>query len=116
MSNLPDPQRGEVWFANFDPPHPLEQAGARPCLILSHTSYNKGRAGRVIIVPFTKNPRQPFAVSVLPPEGGLKLASYLLCDQIRAINKDRLSYLLGCVSAQTLLAVEQLVKDLLDFS
>ncbi len=20
MPNLPDPQRGEVWFANFDPP------------------------------------------------------------------------------------------------
>lgn len=21
MANLPNPQRGEVWFANLDPPH-----------------------------------------------------------------------------------------------
>ena len=109
------PLRGEVWFVNLDPPHQLEQAGARPCLILSHSDYNKGRAGRVIIIPFTKNSRQPFTVAVKPPEGGLKMESYLLCDQLRAINKDRLSHKLGNVSAQTLQAVEQLVKDLLDF-
>ena len=115
MPNLLSPLRGEVWFANLDPAHQLEQARARPCLILSHTDYNKGRSGRVIIVPFTKNSRQPFTVSVTPPEGGLKLESYLLCDQLRAINKDRLSHKLGSVSAQTMKAVEQIVKDLLDF-
>jgi mRNA interferase MazF len=111
----PSPLRGEVWFADLDPPHQLEQAGAPPCLVPSHTDYNKGRSGRVIIIPFTKNSRQPFTVSVSPPEGGLKMESYLLCDQIRAINKDRLSYKLGSVSAQTLRAVKQIIEDLLDF-
>lgn len=43
------------------------------------------------------------------------MESHLLCDQLRAINKDRLSHKLGNVSAQTLKAVEQIVKDLLDF-
>ncbi len=115
---MPNPLRGEVWFANLDPPqlaHQLEQAGARPCLILSHSDYNKGRAGRVLIIPFTKNSHQPFTVAVRPPEGGLKMESYLLCDQLRAINKNRLSHKLGSVSTQTMQAVEQLVKDLLDF-
>ncbi len=79
MPAMLSPLRGEVWFANLDPPgqlaHQLEQAGARPCLILSHSDYNKGRAGRVITLPFTKNSRQPFTVVVRPPEGGLKLES-----------------------------------------
>ncbi len=115
MSNRLSPLRGEVWFANLDPPHPLEQAGGRPCLILSSNNYNQGRAGRVVVIPFTKNPNRPYTITVLPPEGGLKLESFLLCDQIRAINQQRLSHKLGQVSPLTLRAVEQLVKDLLDF-
>lgn len=56
MPNPLSPLRGEVWFANLDPPHQLEQAGARPCLILSHSDYNKGRSGRVLIIPSPKTP------------------------------------------------------------
>jgi mRNA interferase MazF len=115
MPSLPNPLRGEVWFANLDPPHQLEQAGARPCLVPLPHRLQQGPFRQDSYHPLHQNSRQPFTVSVLPPEGGLKMESHLLCDQIRAINKDRLSHKLGIVSAQTLKRVEQIVKDLLDF-
>lgn len=115
MPTTLNPLRGEVWFTNLEPPHPLEQAGGRPCLIISSSDYNQGCVGRAIVIPFTKNSHRPYTVSVLPPEGGLRLESYLLCDQIRAINQNRLSHKLGQVSNETLRAVAKLVKDLLDF-
>ena len=110
MSN---PIRGEVWYVNLDPPHALEQAGERPCLIVSDDRYNRGRSGRVIILPLTTRPQLPFTVAVKPPEGGLTRSSYIICDQIRAINKDRLKTHRGAVSRRTMAQVDSLMKALL---
>jgi mRNA interferase MazF len=108
------PIRGEVWHINLDPRHPLEQAGERPCLIISADRYNSGRSGRVIILPITTRPGLPFTVEVHPPEGGLREISYILCDQIRAVNKNRLKSRYGKVSDQTMADVENMVIPLLD--
>lgn len=108
------PHRGEVWFANLDPTQGHEQAGRRPMLIISTDSYNTGSAGIVISLPLTSRLRLlPERVPVQPPEGGLKVASDILCDQVRAISRKRLLRRWGSVEPATLVSVENVLRALL---
>src|SRR5260370_9186118 len=86
---MPDPLRGEIWFTAFDPAPPAvghEQAARRPALILSDDRYNVGPSGMVVVVPLTRRIR-PVAmhVALTPPEGGLRMPSTILSDQVRAL-------------------------------
>jgi mRNA interferase MazF len=107
--------RGEVWSVNLDPTLGREQAGARPALVLSVDKFNHGPADLLIILPITsKNKGQPLHVRVMPPEGGLKLPSFIKCDDIRSISKLRLKRFHGKVSEQTMAEVEKRIKILLN--
>lgn len=60
-----------------------EQAGWRPALVLSPTTYNK-RSGLAIVVPVTNAIKgYPFEVN-LP--GGLKITGTILSDAVRSID------------------------------
>jgi mRNA interferase MazF len=53
-------------------------------------------------------------ILVTPPEGGVKTPSVVLCDQLRALSKDRLGKApWGTVSPTTLNLVERAVRMLL---
>lgn len=76
--------------------------------------YNQGPSGLVIILPITSRLRGiPLHVRVEPPEGGLTLVSAILCDQVRAIARERLVQRRGTVSAQTMQAVEERLRTVL---
>ena len=111
------PQRGEVWLANFDPTHGHEIAKSRPCVILSINRFNNGYSNLVIAVPLTSKERhQPSHICIVPPEGGLSVPSYILCEQIRALSLNRFSKkALGKVSENTLRAIELVVTTLMGF-
>lgn len=111
------PSRGEVWYANLDPPTGHEQAGERPVLIISTNSFNYGPGTMIVIVPFTRKKRvHPLHVEVDAPEGGLTARSYLLCPQIRAISKARLrGGPVGSLTPETMSEVEDRLRILLDF-
>jgi len=109
-----DPLRGEIWLADLNPTKGHEQQGRRPVLILSENLFNQGPADLIIIVPFTSTHRGiPSHVPILPPEGGLKNPSVLLCEAIRSISKLRLVERWGKVSKITLSAVEERLRILL---
>ena len=77
--------RGEVWLVNLSPVKGREQAGRRPCLVISVDLFNNGPADLAIAPPITsKNKRIPFHVPVDPPEGGLKVRSYVKCEDVRS--------------------------------
>lgn len=109
------PSRGEIWQANLNPTVGHEQAGMRPVLIVSDDTFNQGRANLVVVLPLTRtNRRIPLHVAVDPPEGGLRERSYILCDAIRSISKDRLSdQPWGVVSRETMAQVEDILAILL---
>lgn len=68
---MPVYNRGDVWLADLDPIRGHEQAGRRPCLIISTDLFNNGPAGLVMIVPLTTRARNiPTHVAVTPPEAG----------------------------------------------
>lgn len=109
-----DPSRGEVWLADLDPTRGHEEAGLRPVLVLSVDTFNHGPAGLVIVLPVTSTHRGIAAhVPLNPPEGGVKVTSFVLCDAIRSITKERLVRKWGAASPATLVAVEDRVRILL---
>lgn len=108
-------RRGQVWLADLNPTIGREQSGLRPVLITSSDYFNQGFAQLVYAVPITsqnKNIRSHVAVS--PSEGGLSLPSFIMCEAMRSISKERLIKQLGILSPATMLEVENILKILLD--
>ncbi len=109
------PLRGEVWMLNFDPTRGHEQAGTRPALILSVDVFNAGPADLVIVLPITSRARGVRShVTVQPPEGGLRVTSFIKCEDVRSVAKERLHRRLGAVSVQTMAEVEDKLRILLN--
>lgn len=112
---MPDPVRGDIWLVNLNPTRGREQAGHRPCLIVSVDLFNQGPAELIVALPITtRNKNIPFHVEIAPPEGGLKERSFIKCEDIRSISKTRLSHHLGSVSASTLSKAEDRMRILLN--
>jgi mRNA interferase MazF len=111
------PTRGEVWRAELDPVRGHEQGRVRPVVVASNNVFNRGPGELVTIVPITSKFRPIRAyLRINPPEGGLPQISYIICDQIRTISRDRLSRRLGVLSKTTMAEVDERLKLLLALS
>lgn len=110
------PLRGQIWLADLNPTQGHEQAGKRPVLIVSNDIFNRGPAGVVFVLPLTRTDRRiPAHIPIEPPEGGVQMRSYVLCDAIRSITKDRLtSPAWGKVSPATMERVSEMLRVLMD--
>lgn len=112
---MANPTYGEVWHGNLDPTIGREQAGQRPLLIITADRFNAGPAGLAVIVPITSTLRNiPWHVPVFPPEGGLTRPSVIMCEAMRSVSQDRLDRYLGVVSPQTMAAVQDRLRILLN--
>ena len=109
--------RGEVYQANLDPIAGSEQGGTRPVLIVSRNALNVN-APIVIVVPLTsrENKRRlyPTHVELSAGEGGLAKDSVALCEQVRAISKNRLMKKIGQLSPQKAALVDAALSIALD--
>lgn len=110
------PNRGEIWAADLNPTRGHEQAGERSVLVISTNGFNHGPADLIFVLPITRTDRRiPLHVPVDPPEGGLTSRSFILCDALRSISKERLGARpWGVVSTQTLAHVEDILRVLLE--
>jgi len=107
-------QRGEIWLVDLNPTKGHEQSGIRPGLVISVDQFNDCPAELVVLLPITtKEKRIPFHVRVAPAESGLREISYIKCEDIRSVAKERLTKRLGCISRDTFDAVEDRLKILL---
>jgi len=108
------PSRGQIWLVDLNPTRGHEQAGKRPCLVVSVDLFNQGASGLAVVLPITsKNKGIPFHVEVNPPEGGLTQQSYIKCEDMRSISIERLSDLWGVISPTTMMIVEDRLRILL---
>jgi mRNA interferase MazF len=108
-------KRGEIWLADLNPTIGREQAGMRPVLITSSDYFNQGFAQLVFAVPITsKDKKIRSHIPVMPPEGGLTMPSFIMCEAMRSISKQRLVKHLGIITAATMQEVEDTLKILLD--
>jgi mRNA interferase MazF len=108
------PSRGEIWDLDFDPTIGHEQAGSRPALILSVDIFNEGPADLLVVAPVTRTERKVrWHVPVKPPEGGLVAQSFIQCENVRSVSKQRMKRRRGRVSESTLQQVEDRIRILL---
>jgi mRNA interferase MazF len=96
--------RGEIWLADLSPTRGHEHPGACPVVIISTNTFNHGPADLVFVLPLTRTDRRiPMHVPIDPPEGGVSARSYIVCDALCSIAKERLGpRAWGSVSAATL--------------
>jgi mRNA interferase MazF len=104
-----------VWRVDFEPVRGHEQGRTRPALVISNNLLNSSAAGLVTVVPITTKARPIRSfLKIQPPQGGLPQTSYIICDQVRTIAKDRLGKRFGMISPMILAEVERRLKFMLD--
>jgi len=109
------PGCGEIWRIDLNPTRGHEQQGLRPCLIVSVDAFNSGPADLVIVVPITGTERGiPFHVEMNPPEGGLSKRSFVKCEDVRSVSKERLKTRTGMVTRETMEKVKDRLRILMD--
>jgi len=107
-------KRGEIWLIDFNPTKGREQAGVRPALVFSVDQFNSSRADKVVTIPLTsKNKGISLDVKLIPPDGGVTKNSYVKCEDLRSLSKDRLIEKWGEVSSEKMKEVESKIKLLL---
>ena len=83
MTELYAPERGDLVWLSFDPQAGHEQAGRRPALVLTRSSYNR-RSGLAVVCPITRTAKgYPFEVAL--PEGG-PVSGVVLADHLRSVD------------------------------
>jgi len=101
-------------MVELDPTRGHEQGGTRPALVISVDVFNDGPAGLIMVLPITSKAKGVRShVEVTPPEAGLTLTSFIKCEDIRSVAKERLIRRLGAASPETLSAVEDRLRILL---
>jgi mRNA interferase MazF len=77
------PERGDIFWIDLNPQAGREQAGRRPCLVLSPADYN-GKTGLAVVCPITGQAKgYPFEVA-LP--AGLTTRGVVLSDHIKNLD------------------------------
>lgn len=101
------PKRGEIYWVNLDPTIGAEINKTRPALIVSNNIGNE-MSRRVIIAPITSSAQNiyPFEVKI---ELRKKVCKILL-DQVRSIDKVRLSSYISTLDVETMVEVEKALK------
>ena len=111
--------RGSIYLAKLYPSKGAEPGKTRPVLILQTDLLNDTEHSTTIIIPMTTNlidNTYPLRLRITKREKLLH-NSDLLCDQIRAIDKNRLvPDKIASLSEQEMLELELQIQILLDFN
>ena len=102
-------KRGDIFYADLRPVVGSEQGGVRPVLIIQNDIGNKA-SPTVIVAAITsrkKKLRMPPHVPIKMEDGRLPKNSMVMLEQIRTIDKSRLSNYVGRIDKQSANAVER---------
>ena len=98
----------EIYLANLDPAIGAEMKKTRPVLVISPDEMNK-HIQTVIIAPITSKSR------AYPTRIKVKLngnISFVVLDQIRALNKQRLYKLIGAIGDEEIDSIKTILQEM----
>lgn len=105
-------KRGDVFFANLSPVVGSEQGGSRPVLVIQNNIGNK-YSPTVIVAAITSRitkPRMVTHVALEAKKTGLERDSVVLLEQIRTIDKQRLTDRVTHLDSQVMHDVDEALK------
>ncbi len=104
-------RRGEVWWVDLDPTRGSEIRKTRPAVVLTANALNRTRR-TVVVVPLSTGPAPRPPIVVATPSAGT--GSVAVCDQVRAVDKSRLTRCTGQLTPADLRGVEHGVRAVLE--
>jgi len=114
MKNF-DIQKGEVYYAMLDPVIGSEQDGKRPVVVVQNNLANK-HSPTVIIAPITTVIKKSYLPThiIIYKNNYLKKNSTVLVEQIRVIDKSRITAYLGKLTDIQLRKVDKALVNAFD--
>ena len=103
-------RRGDVWCVALHPTRGAEIQKTRPAVVLTADALNRARR-TVVVVPLSTGPAPHPPIVVAVPSGGAKTVA--VCDQLRAVDRTRLSTRTGQLSGTDLQKIEAAVRQVL---
>ena len=107
------PKRGEIYLTALDPTLGREIQKTRPALIIQNDVSNR-LSEITIVAPITSTVRFPLnpvhVLLVADERTGLSVTSVALFNQIRAVDRIRLTKRLGVVDAEAMERVDEAIK------
>lgn len=106
-------KKGDICIVNVVAGVGHEQYGERPAILISDT-----RTGIVIVIPLTSNIEAlkfPYTLTIFPDkQNNLSQDSVALIFQIRAIDKSRITRVIGKISTNFQKKINKILKEILD--
>lgn len=104
-------QRGEIYHADLNPIFGSEQGGYRPVLVIQNNRGNR-YSPTVIIAAITSRPKTKLPTHVLVSGiKGLEKDSFVLLEQIRTLDKQRLNNYVGKLNREQMLKVDKALQS-----
>ena len=93
-------RRGEIYRADLDPVVGSEQGGLRPVVIIQNETGNRHSTTVIVAAVTTRDKKShlPVHVPITAAESGLRKDSVILTEQLRTLEKSRLTRYLGCLT------------------
>lgn len=97
-------KRGEIYRADLDPVVGSEQGGIRPVVIIQNDIGNQHSTTVIVAAVTTRDKKAhlPVHVFVTAAESGLRKDSVILTEQLRTLEKSRLTRYLGCLTPEAM--------------
>ncbi len=112
QSRLTYPKRGDIYVVNFDPTIGSEIRKIRPALILQNDISNQYSPITIVAAISSQFGEKLYPTEVFIPaqEGGLKTNSVVLLNQIRSIDRKRLTRRIGVLKPGIMVHVDKALK------
>ncbi len=109
---LTSPRRGEIYLVSFDPTIGAEIKKTRPALIIQNDIANRYSPLTIVCAISSQYDEPPYPTEVLirAPEGGMKVDSVILANQLRSVDRQRLVKRLGSLKPETMEKVDRALK------
>ena len=110
---MSDPRRGQIWLVDWSPGRGSEQLGKRPALVVQTDAANTNPRypNTIVLTLSTKGLAVATHVALVPDaRNGLREPTWVKCEQVLTISKQRLIAHWGAISPADMHKVEKALK------
>lgn len=103
--------RGEIYIADLDPVVGSEQGGERPVLVIQNNKGNRYSPTVIVLAITSKcNKKKEMPTHIGIDCSMLSKDSVALAEQVRTLDKSRLTECIGRVNGETMNEIDQAIK------